>query len=123
GKGFERPVYFITGKQQGVCKHKNRTTGVSSSAAKFASAFAFGYLLLNKYYPEFCKPLLDKAIDAYEFAKTDLGVCQTASCLSPYFYEEDNYVDDLELAAIQLFRSTGDSSYLKEAIEWGKIEP
>ena len=123
GKGFERPVYFITGQKQGVCKYKNRTTGVSSSAAKYASAFALGYNLLKKIYPEFCEPLLNKAVDAYEFAKTDLGVCQTASCLSPYFYEEDNYVDDLELAATQLFRSLNDSTYLKEAVEWGKIEP
>jgi len=42
GLGKHRPVYYITGKQQGLTKHKNRTTGVSSSAAKFASAFALG---------------------------------------------------------------------------------
>ncbi len=123
GKDLERPVYFITGDKQGICKYKNRTTGVSSSAAKYASAFALGYNLLKKYYPEFCEPLLIKAVDAYEFAKTDLGVCQTASCLSPYFYEEDNYVDDLELAAIQLYKSLNDDVYLKEAVEWGKVEP
>jgi hypothetical protein len=123
GKGFERPVYFVTGKQQGICKYKNRTTGVSSTAGKFSSAFALGYDLLKDYYPEFCEGLLKKAIDAYEFAKTDLGVCQTASCHSPYFYEEDNYTDDLELAAIQLYKSSKDSIFFKESIEWGKVEP
>src|SRR5207302_5919784 len=30
------------------------------------------------------------------------GVCQTAPCRSPYFYEEDNWVDDMELAAASL---------------------
>lgn len=123
GKGFERPVYFVTGKHQGICRYKNRTTGVSSTAGKFASAFALGYDLLKDFYPEFCDDLLKKAIDAYAFGKTDLGVCQTASCRSPYFYEEDNYVDDLELAAIQLFNSLNDSAYFKEAVEWGRVEP
>jgi endoglucanase len=64
-----------------------------------------------------------KAADAYEFAKSDLGVCQTASHKSPYFYEEDNYVDDLQLAAVSLFRSSGNKELLTEAAEWGKVEP
>ena len=123
GKGLERPVYFITGKQQGICKYKNRTTGVSSTAAKYASSFALGYEFLRKFYPEFCELIIKKATDAYEFAQSDLGVCQTASCVSPYFYEEDNYVDDMELASIQLFKSLNDSSYLHQAVEWGKVEP
>lgn len=123
GKGLERPVYFITGKQQGICNYKNRTTGVSSSAAKFASAFSLGSELLKKYYPEFSETIKSKAFDAYEFAKSDLGVCQTACCKSPYFYEEDNYVDDLELAAADLYLNTGNKSLLNEASEWGKVEP
>ena len=49
GLGKHRPVYFITGKPQGLAKHKNRTTGVSSSAAKFASAFALGSQLIKEY--------------------------------------------------------------------------
>jgi len=123
GQGLERPVYFITGSRQGICNYKNRTTGVSSSAAKFASAFALGAEVLKKYYPEFSIIIKEKAFDAYEFAKSDLGVCQTASCKSPYFYEEDNFVDDLELAAIQLFTLSGEKKYLAEAVEWGKVEP
>jgi endoglucanase len=55
GKGFERPVYFITGNKQGLSKYKNRTTGVSSSAAKFASAFSLGSTLMKEYYPEFAE--------------------------------------------------------------------
>jgi len=123
GKGLERPVYFITGKQQGICSYKNRTTGVSSSAAKFASAFSLGSELLKKYYPEFSDIIKSKASDAYEFAKSDLGVCQTACCKSPYFYEEDNYVDDLELAAADLYLTTSNKNFLDEASEWGKVEP
>src|SRR5450759_1132227 len=42
GKGRERPVYYCTGKPQGLFKYKNRTTGIASTAGKFASAFAKG---------------------------------------------------------------------------------
>src|SRR5215203_4601567 len=42
GKGYERPVYFINGEPQGLFQYKNRTRGTSSTAAKFASAFALG---------------------------------------------------------------------------------
>ena len=33
GKGLERPVYFVTGKPRGLGNYKNRSTGVSSTAA------------------------------------------------------------------------------------------
>ena len=122
GKGLERPVYFVTGKSQGLANYKNRTTGVSSTAAKFAYAFALGSDLLKNYYPEFSKKIRQKSAEAFSFAKTDLGVCQTASNVSPYFYEEDNYTDDMELAAVQLAKSFNDNNYLNEAKYWGEIE-
>jgi peptidoglycan/xylan/chitin deacetylase (PgdA/CDA1 family) len=123
GKGRERPVYFVTGKPQGLGKYKNRTTGVSSTAAKYASAFALGAELLQEYYPEFSEKISKKAFDAFHFARTDLGVCQTASNRAPYFYEEDNYVDDMELAAAQLFIHSQKAEFLSEAIYWGELEP
>jgi len=121
--GKHRPVYFVTGKRQGLAKHKNRTTGVSSTAGKFASAFALGAQLLKSYDPAFAERIGAKAIDAYEFALSDLGVCQTACNVSPYFYEEDNYVDDLELAACELHRLTKEQRYRDEAAKWGAVEP
>ena len=123
GKGRERPVYLVTGKPQGLGKYKNRSTGVSSTAAKFASAFALGSELLKDYYPEFSERIRVKSLDAYTFALSDLGVNQTACNRSPYFYEEDNYVDDLELAAAQLSKSQNNLAYLSEAIAWGQLEP
>jgi len=123
GLGKHRPVYYITGKQQGLAKHKNRTTGVSSSAAKFASAFALGAQLIKKYDPVFANKIAKKAAEAYEFALSDLGVCQTACNVSPYFYEEENYVDDLELAACELHRLTNKKYYFDQAVKWGAVEP
>lgn len=96
----ERPVYFVTGQPQGVFKHKNRTTGVASTAAKYSSAFALGSQLLNKYYPDLTDKLVQKSIEAYEFAQKYPGVCQTAPCRAPYFYEEDNWMDDMQIASM-----------------------
>jgi peptidoglycan/xylan/chitin deacetylase (PgdA/CDA1 family) len=115
GKGLERPVYFINGKPQGIYKYKNRTVGVASTAAKYASAFTLGSQLLAKYYPEFSITLKTKARDAYEFGLLYPGQCQTAPCRAPYFYEEDNYVDDMELAATQL-------EHYDDAVSFGRQE-
>ena len=127
GKGLYRPVYFVSGKIQGLSKFipnpRDRTTGVSSAAGKFSSAFALGARIFQKSDPEFSKTLAKKARQAFAFGLTDLGVTQTASVVSPYFYEEDNYVDDLELAATELYRLYGEDNYLKQANYWGQLEP
>ncbi|MBI2428249.1 MAG: glycoside hydrolase family 9 protein [Ignavibacteriales bacterium] len=122
GKGKERPVYFITAKPQGVFQHKNRTTGVASTAGKFASSFALGAAMMKRYYPEFAEGLLQKAMDAYDFGIQFPGVCQTAPCGAPYFYEEDNWTDDMELAAAELYQLTGNKKYLTEAGTFGAME-
>ncbi len=123
GKGLERPVYFCTGEPQGVMQYKNRSTGIASTAGKYASAFALGSKTLTRYYPEFSTRLRTKAVEAYEWGKANPGVCQTAPCRAPYFYEEENWVDDMELAATQLYSLTGDSSYHRDAMQYGGAEP
>ncbi len=123
GSGKERPVYFITGKPQGIYQHKNRTTGVSSTVAKFSSSFGLGSELLKQYYPDFAMLLNEKSIDAYEFAKKFPGVSQTAPCGAPYFYEEENWVDDMQLASAQLYSNTGTNVYLSDAVTYGNLEP
>lgn len=123
GKGLERPVYFATGKPQGVLKYQNRSDGLASTAGKYASSFALASELLSKYYPELAAALKQKAIDAYETGYNNPGVCQTAPCRAPYFYEEENYTDDMQLAAIQLYQLTNENKYLDDAIKFGKMEP
>ncbi|HPT12390.1 MAG TPA: glycoside hydrolase family 9 protein, partial [Bacteroidales bacterium] len=123
GLGRCRPVYFVTGKSQGLSKYKNRTTGVSSTAGKFSSAFAMGSRIFAAYDTLFAQKLAAKAVDAWEFGLTDLGTTQTACTVSPYFYEEDNYVDDLELAAWEMYKLTNDKQYLTRCDYWGTLEP
>jgi endoglucanase len=122
GKGRERPVYFCTGQPQGIFKYKNRATGIASTAGKFASAFGYGAMVLQKWYPEYCQALKARARAAYLFGKAHPGACQTAPCTAPYFYEEDNYADDMELAAGVLCHLTGKMEYLQDAVEFGRKE-
>ncbi len=125
GKGGFRPVWCCSGEpqQRGRRGDRNKTTGVASTAGKFASDFALGAEILRPFYPEFAERIGTKAKAAYDAGVAKPGVCQTASVVSPYIYEEDNWVDDMELAAYEMFRRTGDGKYRTEAIEYARREP
>ncbi len=122
-EGPGRPVYRVTGKPQGLFKHQSRSTGVSSIAGKFASTMSLGSEILQKYYPDFSATLQKKALEAYQCGLKYPGYSQTAPCRAPYFYEEENWVDDMELAAAQLYSVTGDEKFLKDASAFGSKEP
>ena len=123
GKGKERPVYPCTGKPQGLFKYKNRSDGKASTAGKYASAFALASMIYKKGDPVFASKLRHKALAAYAIGKKYPGVCQGAPGHAPYYYEEDNWVDDMELAAAELYALTSDRAYLKDALEYASREP
>jgi hypothetical protein len=122
GRGYERPVYFASGAQQGIGRYKNRTTGVSSTAGKFSSAFSLGAQLF-KDDPDFARLLRARSLSAYRLGLLQPGVCQTAPGRAPYFYEEDNWTDDMELAAVQLFTVQKEKRYLEHAMTYAQLEP
>ena len=95
GRGHQRPVYFVSGTPQQRGKFLNDSTGTSSTAAKFASAFALAYQLKLTNDPTI---FYSKAMDALSYANKKHGFTQTASVKSPYIYAEENWVDDMELA-------------------------
>jgi len=123
GPGMGRPVYFVTGEPQIAHKKVNRTTGVSSAAGKFASTFSLGADVIREYYPEFAAKIEAKVQDAYDFALEFPGNTQTACVVSPYFYEEDTWVDDIQLAAATLYSLNGEEYWKKQAAYWGELEP
>lgn len=122
GKGRQRPVYRCTGRVQGLFGYKNRTTGIASTAGKFASAFAIGAQVYRNMDPVFAELLAAKAAAAFDYGLKNPGVCQTAPGRAPYFYEEDNWVDDMELAAAELYNLTREPKYLQHAVEFGRLE-
>jgi hypothetical protein len=103
-KGYERPVYYVTGEPQQRGKFMNSTTGTSSTAAKFASAFALGHTVFKKN-ASFADKLHTSAYSAYNYSLRKPGVTQTASVKAPYIYEENNWVDDMELASASIAAS------------------
>jgi endoglucanase len=124
GRGYERPVYFINGEPQQRGKFLNNTTGTSSTAGKFTAAFALGSQTLGKINREYGRILFEKAKTAYQFANRKQGAAQTVSVRSPYIYAEDNWVDDMELAASSLAALTHQQGYsLGGAFQFAKKEP
>jgi hypothetical protein len=123
GKGKQRPVYPCTGRPQGIFQFKNRSTGIASTAGKLSSAFALAAQVLASRADSLAPLLRHKAAAAYELGRRFPGVCQTAPGRAPYFYEEDNWTDDMELAAAELFALTHEPRYLRDAVVYAAKEP
>lgn len=120
GKGFERPVYFCTATPQGLGKYKNRSTGLASTAGKFSSSFALGAQVFAAYDTAYAALLAQRSNSAWQLGEEHPGVCQTAPNRAPYFYEEDNWTDDMELAAAT--RLWQQPSLKKRAMQLAKRE-
>jgi hypothetical protein len=126
GKGRERPVYPCTGRPQGLFERKNRATGYASTAGKYAAAFALGARLLASRDAAFADTIARKARAAYALGLRHPGACQTAPGRQPYFYEEDDWADDMELGAASLFALTGERAYADSALSFAlraKVKP
>ena len=123
GRGHERPVYFIDGNPQQRGKFLNNTTGTSSTAAKFVSAFGLGFELFKESNPSFANILKEKAKSAYTYAHIKPGVTQTVSVKSPYIYAEDNWVDDMELAEAFMYKLSKEAKHLDLGLSYARKEP
>ena len=123
GEGKERPVYPCANYPYGLMGNKNESKGLASSVGKFSSSFALGANIFSQIDSVFALELNRRSNIAYNIAKANPGACQTAPCTSPYYYEEDNWVDDMELAAIFQYINTSDIKYYNDAIDYGRQEP
>jgi hypothetical protein len=123
GRGVRRPVYPCTGKPQGLFENKNRSTGLASTAGKYAAAFALGAGAFTGRDSVLAHRLADRARAVYALGAAYPGVCQTAPARSPYFYEEDNWADDMELGAVELYALTGERRYFDAALQYAAQEP
>ena len=123
GRGGKRPVYPCTGKPQGLFENKNRSTGLASTAGKYAAAFALGSGVFSARDSAFARRLAERARAVYALGAAHPGVCQTAPARSPYFYEEDDWADDMELGAAELYALTRERTYLDAALQYAAQEP
>ena len=112
GKGGSARCIRARARRKGLFQHKNRADGLASTAGKYAAAFALGAALLRGTRPGI--GAIGCATGPWPrstLGERDPGVCQTAPGRSPYFYEEDNWVDDMELGAAELYALTGAERY------------
>jgi hypothetical protein len=123
GRGGRRPVYPCTWQPQGLFENKNRSTGLASTAGKYAAAFALGAGAFGARDSVFARRLAGRARAVYALGAAHPGVCQTAPARSPYFYEEDDWADDMELGAVELYGLTGQSAYLDAALGYAALAP
>jgi endoglucanase len=123
GNGGPRPIYPCTGRPQGLFKYKNASNGTASTAGKFASAFALGAQIYRTRDRKYAALLERKAREAYHYGELHPGVCQTAPATAPYYYEEADYADDMELAGAELYALTQERHYLREALAYAAMQP
>jgi endoglucanase len=92
----------------------------------YAAALACMSVLYKKYDSTYAAACLQKAKDAYSFAKSHVKVCGNlpvdGATGKPYYYDS-LYEDKLACAAVELFRATKEANYLKDAKDFIPADP
>ncbi|GGK17039.1 hypothetical protein GCM10007962_09120 [Yeosuana aromativorans] len=123
GPNSFRPVYFATGKPQGLSKYKSQAMGVSNIAGRSSATLALGYEIFSnlKGYETFAKTCLKAAKELYKMGQEKEGYQQGNSFGAPYRYEENTWADDMEWAAAQLYKISRKKNLLKDARNYATI--
>ncbi len=122
GPGSFRPVYFATGKPQGLSKYKSQATGIANLAGRSAATLALGYEVFKtrKGYEVFAETCLQHAKELYKMGQLQEGYQQGNSFGAPYRYEENTWADDMEWAAANLYKITKEKKFLTDARTYAK---
>lgn len=123
GPNSYRPAYFATGQPQGLNKWKSKATGLANLAGRSAAALAMGARIWEKegLDPAFAARCRQAAEELFRMGRQKEGFQQGNSYKAPYRYNEDTWADDMEWGAAELFKLTGDSTYLEAAIRYAYL--
>lgn len=123
GPNSFRPVYFATGKPQGLNKYKSQATGIANLAGRSAATLSMAYEVFSTYkdYKVFAKVCLQAAQELYAMGKKQEGYQQGNSFGAPYRYEENTWADDMEWAAASLYKVTKKQNFLLDARKYAKM--
>ena len=123
GKDSYRVAYIATGKPQGMGKYKSEATGIANLAGRSAAALALGakVWMKNNIDENDSKKYLRAAQELYTMAKEKEGYQQGNSFGAPYRYNEDTWTDDMEWAAAELYRATGEVEFLNDAKHYAEL--
>ena len=122
GENSYRVAYVATGEPQGLKDYKSEATGVSNLAGRSAAAMALAARIWGRDLddPEFAERCLISAKSLYALGREKEGFQQGNSFGAPYRYGEETWADDMEWGAAELFKSTGDSTYLNDAKSYSR---
>jgi len=123
GENSYRPAYFATGEAQGLNRYQSEATGVSNLAGRSAAAMALAARIWKEEHfdPQFADSCLEAAITLYELGKLKEGFQQGNSYGAPYRYGEVTWADDMEWGAAELYKTTGEESYLEDAVKYARM--
>ena len=117
GENSYRPVYFATGKPQGLQKYKSEATGVANLAGRSAAAMALAARiwkedLNDQVFAEKCR---QAALSLFALGRAKEGYQQGNSYGAPYRYNESTWADDMEWGAAELYKTTKEIQFLEQA--------
>lgn len=120
GENSYRVGYFATGKPQGLMSYQSEATGVANLAGRSAAAMALAAQIWEKDLddPIFAAKCREAAKSLYALGRAKEGYQQGNSFGAPYRYNEETWADDMEWAAAELFKLTGQNDYLDQAKEY-----
>ncbi|MFC3417520.1 glycoside hydrolase family 9 protein [Algoriphagus hitonicola] len=118
GENSYRAAYFATGKPQGLMQYQSEATGMANLAGRSAAALALGSRIWKEFDDVFAQKCLKSAKSLYALGRENEGFQQGNSYSAPYRYNEETWNDDMEWGAAELFKATGDSSYLEQAKDY-----
>lgn len=123
GKGSYRVVYFADGKPQGLQQYKSESTGIANLAGRYAAAMALAWQVWkdDPAQKAFAGQCLQAGREVYVLGRGKEGVQQGNSYKGPYRYEESTWADDMEWGAAELYRVTGEKSYLEDARRYAQL--
>jgi hypothetical protein len=123
GPNSYRVAYFATGEPQGLNRYMSEATGVSNLAGRSAAAMALASRIWSRYLNDtaYASKCLASARSLYTLGKEKEGFQQGNSYGAPYRYGEKTWADDMEWGAAELFKSTQDPEFLKEACHYATI--
>jgi len=122
GKNSYRAVYFANGEAQGLNLYKSEATGLANLAGRSAAAMALAARVWKEMDdPVFAEECLRSAKTLYALGKEKEGYQQGNSYGAPYRYGEETWTDDMEWGAAELFKASGDSVYLDDAIRYALL--
>lgn len=117
-----RVAYFATGEPQGLGQYKSVSDGVGNLAGRYAAAMAMASRIWGERGDTgFAEKSLEAARSIYDYGKRNEGVQQGNSYGAPYRYGEVTWADDMEWGAAEMYRATGEPSYLEDAKRYARI--